>query len=274
MVARYPEAEWTGDGTTYGPLPDDGWERKDVRLILHTTETKGMPSYGNGDNAPHFSYHPGDRAWTQHADLDKRVGTDKSYGNPVSIAVEILCYSDQSIAEEVGGTWVGDLSEGALDDLAKFGAWLQEGPWPELKLDQLVYGPAHDFPTFLYGTSASTRMDKSEWSAFGGGLTGHGASPSGTSHWDSGALDLYDLSARIAEELEPEEPNTTLVKMDDEGAWVQFWACTLNYAGAEIEQDHAVYDETMKAAVLFVLPNSSGKKITGRQGAIILHRSI
>ena len=273
MTERYPEAIWAGDGTTYGPLPDDGWKRSDVRVVLHTTETSGMPSYSDGDNAPHLTYAPATGIWTQHADLDKRVGTDKSYGNPMSIAVEMIAYSDGQLADErgEGHLWVGDFTEENYRDLAAFLIWLELNPWPELMTEALVYGPGVDFPSFLYGSSATTRMSKTEWEVFGGGLTGHGASPSGTTHWDPGAFDLWKLSEMVKEDLEP-EVDTSLIVAGDEGAAVQFWSAILSYRGHEIEPNHSAFDQVFEDALLEELPNGNPRKLTGRQGAMIMDR--
>jgi hypothetical protein len=272
VVDRYPEAIWAGDGVTYGPLPDSGWGREDVRVVLHTTETGGMPGYNNGANAPHLTYAPESGIWTQHADLDKRVGTDKSYGNPMSIAVELIAYSDGQLADRRGHLWVGDFTDEHYRDLAAFLVWLQTGPWPELRTHELVYGPSVDFPTFLYGSGASTRLSKSEWEQLGGGLTGHGASPSGSTHWDTGELDLWKLSELVKEEMEPEAPSVDLITFGDAGAVVQFWAAILSYRGRSIEPQHSEYDQTFADALLEELPNGNSRKLTGRQGAMIMDR--
>jgi len=272
---RYPLAQWLGNGTEYGPLPDKGYGREDVRLVLHTTETRGLPSYSGGDTAPHYTYDPAADIWWGHADLDRRVGTDKSAGNPVSIAVEILAYSDRNAAASVDGLWVGDFTPEQYQAIADFGIWLQTGPWPELDLGNIVYGPTGDFASWVYGSSAVTRMSWEEWDHFGGGLTAHGASPSGSTHWDTGELDLYLISAMIADGLEPEPITTTLIEVGDSGAIVQYWATILSFhPGTEIDQEHRVYDQAMVDAVHTVLPNAGGNKITGRQGAIITKRSL
>lgn len=202
---RYPEATWLGDGREYGPLPDGGYTTEDIRLILHTTETSAMPSYGNpaGSTAPHYTYNPKARRWYGHADLDHRVGTDKSAGNPVSVAVELMCYSDKQVADASSHRlWVGDFTEEMYQDIADFCVWLQTEVYPHMQLNKKTYGPSRDFPSWIYGASAPTRMNWTEWNAFGGGLTSHGASPSGTTHWDTGALDLQ----RIAALMVPEPP--------------------------------------------------------------------
>ena len=277
---RYPLAEPKMDGTEYGPLPDKGYTDEQVRLIFHSTETAGVPSYGDGDTAPHFSYVPLERRWIQHADLDKRVGTDKSSGNPVSIAVELIAYSDRSLTEGYPDRlWVGDFTEEHFEDLADFCVWLQRGPWPELDLGHRVYGPKGDFPSWKYGSSAETRLSWDEWDAAGGFLTAHGASPSGTTHWDTGELDLYRLSSTVARKLEedgddewPEDPDVSLIKYGDYGGAVQYWAAILHYRGRDIAEDYRWFDDVFKAALMDELPNASGKKITGRQGAMIMNR--
>jgi hypothetical protein len=244
---------------------------------MHTTETAGVPSYNNGATAPHFTYFCRERSWIQHADLDKRVGTDKSAGNPCSIAVELIAYSDRSIAEDhPDRIWVGELSAGHFDDLAEFGAWLQLGPWPELNLGEWVYGASGDFASYRYGANASTRLSWDEWDAAGGFLLGHGASPSGSTHWDPGAMDLYRLSAEIKRKIGAPPPppivSNVLIEFGDAGADVQYWAGIVGFLGGDIEPDHLHYDEDMRAAVEQVLPNTKGMRITGRQGAMLSNR--
>lgn len=278
MVARYPKAQWLGDGTEYGPLPDKGYDEEDIRVILHTTETTGLPGYGDGDSAPHYTYDPQDRKWYGHADLDHRVGTDKSAGNPVSVAVEMICYSDKAIADgHSSRLWVGDFTDEMKQDIVDFLVWLRDEVYPHMNYGSKVYGPSQDFATFIYGSSASTRMSWAEWDAFGGGLTGHGASPSGSTHWDTGAFDLHEIAEMTADEIVPPPPPSVdggvlWCRMGDQGNVVKYWQQALWRMGLLEKPIDGIYDERTRAAVYEIRDRKNGEVIDFLQGHLI-HRA-
>ena len=185
---RYPAATWRGGATTYGPNPAHG--RVSLALILHTTETVGMPSFGGGDTAPHLVYDPRDRTWQQWADFDRYVGTMKGHStghwNCQAIQVECLAYSDRNAAGS-SGTWVGDFNSDHYQDLAQLYAWLiSEG---------LVGTGLHAEPDggWLYGTSSPHRMNQQTFDLFTG-LSAHGG-VGGNTHWDTGVLSLETIWA-------------------------------------------------------------------------------
>jgi hypothetical protein len=181
---RWPGASWHGGATTYGPLPDHGLTQ--VALVLHTTETVGMPSFQGGDTAPHFTYDPRDGSWQQWADLDRYVGTMKGHSsgghaNCKAIQVEILAYSDRN-ACPANGTWVGDFADRHYAALADLYAWLIGQAWVGVDLTPTPDGG------WRYGAGSGLRLTEGQWAAFSG-LTAHGAVPL-NSHWDTGVLDL------------------------------------------------------------------------------------
>lgn len=208
MMGEYPGSknDYAGKATTYGPLPDHGFTA--VALVYHTTETRGMPGFNNGDTAPHYVYDPRDRTWWVWAEYGAGyVGTLKGHSsghyNCQAYQVEILAYSDQAAAASVGGLWVGDFTDDHYTDLAAFYAWA---------MDRYAIGAAVT-PTpdggWLYGTSSAYRMSDTEWNAFTG-LTAHGAVPKNT-HWDTGVLELeliHDL-AGVAPIPPPVDPPPT-----------------------------------------------------------------
>jgi len=169
--------------TTYGPLPDHGYTN--VKLILHTTETVGMPGFNNGDYAPHYVYAPSTGIWTKWAEYeDGRVGTLKghetNHANDMAFQVEILGYSDS--AHE---PWVGHFTDQNYQDLADFFAW---------SIGR--YGIGTDVtPTpatgWLAGVNATTRGTWDEYVALRG-LSAHGF-VAGNTHWDTGVLDLQRI---------------------------------------------------------------------------------
>ena len=204
--ARYDRAEWVGnagaasDGNGWGPLPDfgrgaTGWEQ--VRDVLHTTETNHLPGYNGGRFAPHFTYFAARRRWFQHGHTDRRMGTllgrsrTGVIGNEISMQLEIVCYSDVTLAGQRGGLWVGNFTDDHYADLADWVRWTRDTIG--IAADR-AYGPSNDFRSFKWGKNVATRMTASEWLEFGGGVTGHGAVP-GNDHWDTGELDLHRIVA-------------------------------------------------------------------------------
>jgi len=166
--------------TIYGPLPTHG--DGSVALVLHTTETRGMPGFNYGDTAPHYVYDLASRVWTKWAEYeDGYVGTMKGHSaghiNCKAFQVEIIGYSNGQY-----DPWIGDASEENMEDLAGFFAWAVDR-----------YGIGIDVtPTpdggWLYGVNSPYRMSFDQWRSFSG-LTAHGAVP-GNTHWDTGVLDL------------------------------------------------------------------------------------
>ena len=190
-MPNYPGAKAGGSATIYGPLPTHGQE--EVAIVLHTTETSGMPGFGGGDNAPHYVYKPATREWFMWAEFeDGYVGTMRGHSsgghtNCKAFQVEIICYSDKNIADQHSARiWVGDLTNENIGDLAEFVAWARSR-----------YGIGNDVtPTpdggWLYGTGSQYRLNEPAWDNLSG-LTAHGAVPF-QSHWDTGVLDLQYIS--------------------------------------------------------------------------------
>jgi len=171
---------------TYGPLPTHG--RTKVALVLHTTETTGMPGFGNGSRGPHYTYGLRTRLWTKWAEYeDGYVGTLTGHTtgghlNCKALQVETIGYSNLNYSPNVL-----EMTNENYEDLAAFYRWARER-----------YGIGNVVtPTppggWLYGTSSKYRMSHAEWDAFSG-LTCHGAVPS-TRHWDTGLMDLSRIHA-------------------------------------------------------------------------------
>lgn len=180
--------------TVYGPLPTHG--KTNVALVLHTTETRGMPRYNGGDTAPHYTFDARRLTWHEHASpTSGYVGTlnghsTGGHGNCQALQVEIIAFSDSIAAAEVGGFWVGDFKDEQYAELARFFAWAQAYH----RIGGSVYGPPLPNP-WRAGADSPLRLSPDEWDAFTG-LTAHGAVPLNT-HWDTGVLDL-DRIAREA----------------------------------------------------------------------------
>ena len=201
---------YKGRARIYGPLPTHG---QTPCIVLHTTETRGMPGFNNGDTAPHYVYDAANRRWYTWAEYEAGyVGTMKGHNNGGhsncgAFQVEIIAYSDGAAAGSAG-LWVGDFTEAHYADLASFVRWARQR-----------YGFTGDVtPTpaggWRYGTSSPHRLTDSAYARFAG-LTCHGAVPRNT-HWDTGVLDL-ELIADLAAGGElppPVEPPPTPTEGD------------------------------------------------------------
>lgn len=187
-MGLYPGSLNAPAATTYGPLPDHG--RDKVALVLHTTETAGMPGFNHGDTAPHYVYKASTREWFMMAEYESGyVGTMKGHstgghGNCKAFQVEIIGYSNPEYSP-----WVGDFTNENYEDLAEFYGWAVDR-----------YGIGFDVtPTpeggWRYGVDSPYRLSEGEWADFGG-ICCHGSVPL-NSHWDTGVLDLqyiHDLA--------------------------------------------------------------------------------
>lgn len=180
---RYPEATWKGDGQSGGSyvgLP--------FRVVLHTTETSGVPGYDNGATAPHITYVPKTRRWVQHTDFNiaSRVlrnppgGVQTNRGN--ALQVEIVCYSAKNIADQrTSRLWVGDLTGDHYQDLRDFLAWTYTA------FDVSSLWPGKQAFSSREANAPGFRMTDLEWNEFDG-VCAHQHVPENT-HWDTGALD-------------------------------------------------------------------------------------
>ena len=191
----YPKATKSlNRATTYGPLPTHGFT--EIALVLHSTETSGMPSFRDGETAPHYTYDPRSREWLEWADPDDgyvgtmRGHTTGGHSNCKALQVEIIGYSDRTLADGRTGLWMGELSDDNYRDLADFYRWV---------IGEFGVGKAYftfTSDSWLSGVNSPMRMSDQGWAEFSG-ITAHGGVPN-NSHWDTGVLDLsriYDLAA-------------------------------------------------------------------------------
>ncbi len=184
---RYPEATWKGDGKSGG-----SYVGKPFRVVLHTTETAGVPGYGGGASAPHITYVPKARQWVQHTDFNTAARALRNVSGGVqtnranALQVELVCYSAKNIADQSSSRlWVGELSDDHYQDLRDFLAWTYANfdvtaTWPE---KQAFSSRQANAPGF--------RMTDTEWNEFDG-VCAHQHVPENT-HWDTGALDWTQL---------------------------------------------------------------------------------
>ncbi len=235
---RYPEATWKGDGKSGG-----SYVGKPFRVVLHTTETAGVPGYSNGATAPHITYVPKTRQWVQHTNFNTAARALRNVSGGVqtnranALQVEIVCYSAKNIADQSSSRlWVGDLTDDHYLDLRNFLSWVYanfdvSSTWPEKQAFSSREANASGF-----------RMTGTEWNDFDG-VCAHQHVPENT-HWDTGALDWTRLMeegdgmADLSPEAQKfwEDTYRELLKLDPETS-ASWGKVTVEHVRANPEDD-------------------------------------
>lgn len=186
----YPPARPKLDGVGQGIWSTIG----EWKILLHTTETRGVPGYQNGALAPHVTYWPKFRTWTQHFKFSRPSEALVAFDNDMVIQVEMICYSAKNIADEVGGLWVGDLTNEQLEDVAAFCRWVMS------HVPVKPYWPNKQAFSYSQANAAGFRMTAGQFYIFNG-VMGHQHAPPGNVHWDPGAFPW----AKFMPLLQPED---------------------------------------------------------------------
>ena len=196
MPTYYPGARLKLDGTSYGSYTSGPY-----KIVIHTTETPGLPGYRNGELTPHCTYNPKDRTFVQHQSFDVAVGALRNEAGGVqtnkdsALQLEVICYSAKNIADQQPyRMWVGDLPDTAYEDIAAWCRWVcnKYGVQPSVRMPR---------PKALYGSDSPSRMSFSQWDNYNG-ICGHFEVPE-NNHYDPGAMDMVRLVNLIKEEDMP-----------------------------------------------------------------------
>ena len=178
--------------------------------LLHTTETRSLPSYGSGASAPHFTILPdlGRRRMTyyQHYDtarparaLRNLSGGVQTNGDSV-IQIELVGTCDPAYLRKYGGcilwpsapTW-------ALDGVKRLMVWLEDvHRIPAVSTSR----PWVPYPR-SYANGGGQRMGQSEWDRFAG-WCGHQHVPENT-HGDPGNINIGYLLDRGRSTVEDDD---------------------------------------------------------------------
>lgn len=176
------KAEWYGD--TYPGVFMGGVDK----IVLHTTEGNGWPTYKDGSVAPNLTYWPAQRQWRQHVSLTHSAraliddpATAVRENRDRVVQVEIVAICDPKLATQVrGGTYAPNLSQGAIDDLGAFLAFMHH-----TFRTGLIAAPRW-LPYPASAGNSAVRMTGPQYDAFRGVL-GH-QHVSGNNHGDPGSL--------------------------------------------------------------------------------------
>lgn len=200
----YPKADanrqWYGDKFS---TTDMGGVDK---VLLHTTEGAGWPSYRDGAVAPNLTYWPATRQWRQHFPLNRSsralcdaTATAVRENRDKVVQIEIVAICDPKLAPRVrNGQYVGDLSAQAIQDLGEFLAFMHE----HYRVPLLAAPKWLPFDA-SYGNSP-VRMTGRQYDAWRGVL-GH-QHASGNVHGDPGRLDIAAVIRAANKAARPATP--------------------------------------------------------------------
>lgn len=209
-----------GDGRDYG-----SYRSGPPRIVDHTTETPGLPGYNGGASAPHVTYLAKERRFVQHLPFDRSAGAMRNAAGGVetnadsALQIEIVCYSDHTLAAKVTGSLRSDqLTDANYSDLAALHAGLGQ----TYSVPMIAY-PQKITDGRCYGASSPCRMTAGEWDrrqlldGSPWGICGHRNVPENT-HWDPGSIDLTRIATeayRILVPSAPLEPALPAGRFDD-----------------------------------------------------------
>lgn len=166
------------------------------KLLIHSTEGGGWPSYDGGAKAPQLTYDPQTRAWRQHFYVTRSAralrddtGTVVRENRDRVLQVEIIGTCDPAThRKHPDWPYIPELADENLDDLAELFAWCH------VNYDMpLVAAPIWLPYPDSYGDSAA-RMTGPEYDR-AKGLLGH-EHASGNEHGDPGKLDAPGIVSR------------------------------------------------------------------------------
>lgn len=188
-AGRYPKAIWLGDGFVSGSYSGGPW-----KIVLHTTETAGVPGYANGRSAPHVTYYARTRKFFQHIDFNKpaRALRDPTDGvdqnGDQEIQLEIVAYSAEGVVDKYPNTGRVKVSELSADQLADIGGFID---WVSDEFGVKKKWPFRKATSYAGANAPGFRMTPAEYNKYDG-ILGHQHVP-GNFHWDPGNLDWNAL---------------------------------------------------------------------------------
>ena len=198
--------------------------------VIHTTEGRTIPNYGDGASAPNFTALPDipnkRLRWYQHFDFDvssralvnKAGGVETNTANAVQIELVGTC--DERKAETWDGKRAGvdylfwpDAPDWALAELAKFVKWTHDEHGIQLR-SAVTWKPYNKGQVGgSYGPSNGVRLTGAQWNAYYGWL-GHQHVPE-NDHGDPGNLNFARVLAH-ATGITPEPPEGDMALNTDD----------------------------------------------------------
>lgn len=189
-------------------------------VVLHTTETRGWPSYSNG-YWPQLTYQYG-HGWRQHLPLTRSGRALENHPGGVEtntlnvVQVELVGTCDPSYHRKYGGLFWPDPPDGAVEELAAFLAFMH-AEWG-VHLSAPSQWPAYPAS---YGNRQGQRMSAAAWLGFYG-VCGHMHVPE-NHHGDPGDIPIGRLLALAGGGRDPiqEENDMQISDHLKIGQWVK-----------------------------------------------------
>lgn len=233
MAERYPAATWLGNGKSGGSYTGGPW-----RLVIHTTETRGVPGYNSGSSAPHVTIDNDGRVY-QHTSFLTAARALRNEAGGVqtnreqAIQVEIVCYSQKSLADKLDkGVWVGNLPDVQWRAVVDFVQWVVE------EFGVLPVVPERQAFDYAQANAPGFRMSNAEWDGFDA-ICGHQHVPENCVSADTPIL-CADLNWRPAGDL---QPGDELVAFDEESP---------DQAGRRLRRSTVTNNDVVRDALLMV----------------------
>lgn len=202
-----PQGLYPGANRTDRYWPNGGgvMQAKLTKLVLHSTETTGLPSYGNGSTAPTLTIDPlKKKVWQHFRDVRVSAKALRDTGgfaeNRDNVAqIEIIGYSDP--AQKASPYFLPNIKPDAMDFIAEVVAWFCVGGdgGHEVPVN-IPIRPWLAYPA-SYGNTIA-RMSTAEYDAYTG-ILGHLHVPQST-HGDV-TLDIQALLHAVKEKLTEQE---------------------------------------------------------------------
>ena len=170
------------------------------RIVLHTTETLGVPRYGDItglNSAPHFTVHT-DGSVYQHHDIDRAARALRNVAGGVQTNRQgVHCVQIEIVAYAKNGS---NLPGPQLSALRSLIAWIRAQTGIPATWRTISRG------SHCYGASSPCRMSPREWVDFEG-ICGH-QEVSENSHWDPGVFDIGAIVEDDMAQFSDEEAET------------------------------------------------------------------
>lgn len=168
-----------------------GYAGGPYRGILHSTETTGLPSYKSGSVAPHFTVNPATGQIWQHFDTSRPARALQHIGsvqtnNQRAIQIEIIAYSDASMAKKVDGLRVDQLTAAQRAPIVKLMRWLEAVHG----IQRATSVSFKSYPSSA-GVSNGVRLSASKWAGYKA-WAGHSHVPQ-NDHGDPSDIDIAAL---------------------------------------------------------------------------------
>ena len=204
MATWFPNATRDVKGSDAGPFTGGP-----MKIVVHTTEGDGWPSYQGGATAPHFTCHwDGSRFLIrQHVRLDRASKSLQNRAGGVetnrdgAIQVELRGTCDPTYRNGGKGTFWPDAPAKAKTALAAFLKSLADLVGVPLRT---VAFQAYPGSYGARGRSNQVRFSLSQWDNFSG-ICGHQHVPE-NDHGDPGSLDVAALLKGTASTVAPVRP--------------------------------------------------------------------